>query len=71
MMHLRYVMKFNTSMAVWVGMIALLGIAMTVSIPAFYVIWRGYELRRAPADGAPPDTASQPAIEGPIPADAP
>jgi Cu(I)/Ag(I) efflux system membrane protein CusA/SilA len=52
----------------WGGLISLTILTLAV-IPAFYVIWRGYQLRRAPADSAPPDG---PAVtEGPIPAGAP
>ena len=52
----------------WDGLISLTILTLAV-IPAFYVIWRGYQLRRAPADGAPPD--SPPVTGVPIPAGAP
>ena len=45
----------------WGGLISLTILTLAV-IPAFYVIWRGYQLRRAPADGDPPETP--PATEG-------
>ena len=62
----------------WGGLISLTILTLAV-IPAFYVIWRGYQLRRAPADGAPPATPPPnspppdlaPASEGPILAGAP
>ena len=39
----------------WGGLISLTILTLAV-IPAFYVIWRGFQLRRAPADSAPPDS---------------
>jgi len=48
----------------WGGLISLTILTLAV-IPAFYVIWRGWELRRAPADDQPP---VPPPAEGPIPA---
>jgi Cu(I)/Ag(I) efflux system membrane protein CusA/SilA len=51
----------------WGGLISLTILTLAV-IPALYVIWRGYQLRRAPAETAPPD--SPPVIEGAIPAPA-
>jgi Cu(I)/Ag(I) efflux system membrane protein CusA/SilA len=54
----------------WGGLISLTILTLAV-IPAFYVIWRGYQLRRAPKGGAPPDNPpidSPPATEAPIPA---
>jgi Cu(I)/Ag(I) efflux system membrane protein CusA/SilA len=39
----------------WGGLISLTILTLAV-IPAFYVIWRGYQLRRAPAEAAPPDS---------------
>jgi Cu(I)/Ag(I) efflux system membrane protein CusA/SilA len=52
----------------WGGLISLTILTLAV-IPAFYVIWRGYQLRHAPADGAPPDSPL--VTEGPLPAGAP
>jgi len=57
----------------WGGLISLTILTLAV-IPAFYVIWRGYQLRRAPADGAPPDSPpiDSPSLsEGAVPAGAP
>ena len=51
----------------WGGLISLTILTLAV-IPAFYVIWRGYQLRRAPADSAPP--GSPPVTEGPLTAGA-
>jgi Cu(I)/Ag(I) efflux system membrane protein CusA/SilA len=39
----------------WGGLISLTILTLAV-IPAFYVIWRGFQLRRAPAGSAPPDS---------------
>jgi Cu(I)/Ag(I) efflux system membrane protein CusA/SilA len=47
----------------WGGLISLTILTLAV-IPAFYVIWRGYQLRHTPAEGAPLD-------QGPIAAGAP
>ncbi len=51
----------------WGGLISLTILTLAV-IPAFYVIWRGWQLRRAPADSAPPD--NPPVTEAPLPAGA-
>jgi len=42
----------------WGGLISLTILTLAV-IPAFYVIWRGYQLRRAPADSAPPGSPAE------------
>jgi Cu(I)/Ag(I) efflux system membrane protein CusA/SilA len=52
----------------WGGLISLTILTLAV-IPAFYVIWRGHQLRRAPAHSAPPE--SPPVTGGPIPAGTP
>jgi Cu(I)/Ag(I) efflux system membrane protein CusA/SilA len=56
----------------WGGLISLTILTLAV-IPAFYVIWRGYQLRRAPPDGAPADGAppAGPVPGGPAPAEGP
>jgi Cu(I)/Ag(I) efflux system membrane protein CusA/SilA len=51
----------------WGGLISLTILTLAV-IPALYVIWRGWQLRRAPADGVPPE--SSPVTEAPVPAGA-
>ncbi len=52
----------------WGGLISLTILTLAV-IPAFYVIWRGWQLRRAPADGSLPERPLS--TQGPVPAGAP